>query len=112
METELKAAMTARVLVEFFDAAGHCIGQSVFADWHGRPLPAAGDLLNCEVNCTASVRKRKLLGRVRARHFDVQRTDDDSPSVWARLTVDAVDAAEAVRPDADSRRRADFVSRN
>ena len=112
METELKAAMTTGVLVEFFDAAGHCVGQSVFVDWHSRPLPAAGDLLTCEVNGTASGRKRKLLGRVRERHFDVQQTDRGEPSVWARLTVDVVERTGTAESTPASRRRADFVSRN
>ena len=98
METDLKAAMTAGVMIEFFDAQGNCVAQSVFADWCGRPLPAPGDLLTTEVHCTSSRGKRKVVGRVRERHFDVQQTDEGDASVWARLTVDVVNAAPPAHP--------------
>jgi hypothetical protein len=87
MTTQLQKAMTAGVFVEFHDALGHSVGQAVFTDWHGRPLPAVGDLLRCSAHCPATGRRRKLSGRVVSRQFDVQNADE-TPCVWVRLSLE------------------------
>ena len=86
MTTPLEQAMTAGVFVEFHDAQGHSVGQAVFTDWHSRPLPAVGDLLQCRVHCPVTGRRRKLAGRVLSRQFEVQHADE-TPCVWVRLTL-------------------------
>lgn len=92
MTTPLEQAMTAGVFVEFHDPQGHCVGQAVFEDWHGRPLPDVGDLLCCRVHCPATGRPRKLSGRVLSRQFDVQQSDS-APCVWVRLTLEVAEPA-------------------
>lgn len=89
MTTSLQEAMTAGVLVEFFDAQGQLIGQAVFTNWQGRPVPGAGDTLCCTVR-TAMKAQRKVRGRVRSRHFDLQHDANGKPCVWVRLEVDEV----------------------
>jgi hypothetical protein len=86
MSATLHEAMTAGVVVEFYDALGQTIAQSVFTQWQGRPLPAKGDRLCCTVQ-VAGNRTRKLWGKVMRRQFDVQTTDEGLPSVWAHLDV-------------------------
>jgi hypothetical protein len=88
METELREAMTSGVFVEFCDARGNCVAQSVYLDWHGRPLPAVGDQLTCGVTNTTTGRHKRLSGRVRSREFDVQRDAEGTMSVWVRVVVD------------------------
>ena len=97
METDLREAMTAGVLVEFFDAWGNTVGQAVFTGWRGRPVPAVGDRLSCEARPVSGGALRKMYGRVRARSFQLQRDDDDQPCVWCRLELDALDARPARR---------------
>jgi hypothetical protein len=46
-----------------------------------------GDLLSCAALCAVSGRRRKLSGRVRARHFELQH-DDDGACVWVRMVVE------------------------
>lgn len=87
METDLREAMTSGVLVEFCDERGNCVGQSVYLDWRGRPLPAVGDTLTCGAP-GSSGGGRKLSGRVSSRVFDVQRDEHGAVSVWVRLVVD------------------------
>jgi hypothetical protein len=96
MKTALREAMTAGVYVEFRDAAGNTIGQALYTDWRGRPVPAVGDMLACDVQAIAGPAVRKLLGRVASRQFEVQREADGSPAVWVRLIVET--KAGAPRP--------------
>jgi hypothetical protein len=89
METDLREAMTAGVVVEFRDAQGHTVGQEVYIDWRGRPVPNVGDT----VCCNAARRGKRLLGRVCSRQFDVQQHEDGSACVWVLLVVQTLDAA-------------------
>ncbi|HEY5314262.1 MAG TPA: hypothetical protein VIK18_17145 [Pirellulales bacterium] len=89
MTTQLQQAMTAGVFVEFHDAQGHSVGQAIFTDWHARPLPAVGDLLQCSARCAATGRRRKLTGRVVSRQFELQHAGE-TPCVWVRLTLQVV----------------------
>jgi len=98
METGLREAMTAGVLVEFFDAWGNTAAQAVFTGWHGRPVPAVGDWLSCEARPVNGGASRTVRGRVRARTFDVQ-YDDDEPCVWCRLEIELLEATPARRPN-------------
>lgn len=86
MTTPLMQAMTAGVFVEFHDGQGHSVGQAIFTDWQGRPLPAVGDWLQCAAHCPASGRPRKLAGRVISRWFELQH-EGESPCVWVRLDL-------------------------
>ena len=87
MKTELQESMAAGVFVEFRDPQGHTVGQAIFTPWQARPLPAVGDMLGCAAFCTATGRRRKLSGRVRTRHFELQH-DDDGACVWVRMVVE------------------------
>ena len=89
MKTELSEAMTAGVFVEFRDSQGHTIGQALYTDWCGRPVPAVGDVLACEVRATAGPRVRTFRGRVVSRRFEVQRELDGTPCVWAHVIVES-----------------------
>jgi len=109
MGTPLQEAMTAGVLVEFFDTCGNTVAQAVFTQWQGRPLPAVGDTLCCPAALRGSGQTEKLFGRVRARKFEVQREDDGEVSVWCRLDL------ETLRPDAArtrAGRQREFFSAN
>ncbi len=88
METRLKEAMTSGVLVEFHDSTGRFVGQAIFLDWRGQPVPAVGDLIGCTAETVHWPRRRKLVGQVRGRHFDMQKTELGDPSVWVRLRVE------------------------
>ena len=94
METHLKEAMTAGLLVEVYNAAGEYIGQAVFFDYRGRPVPAVGDTMSCHIDSFVSGRREKVIGLVRTRHFDVQQQDDGQPSVWARLEVEQTEVTK------------------
>lgn len=106
METHLKEAMTAGLLVEVHNPAGEYIGQAVFFDYRGRPVPAVGDTMSCQIVSFISGRREKVVGLVRSRHFDVQQQDDGQPSVWARLEVEQTEVAKK------SQRRAPRFSTN
>jgi hypothetical protein len=93
METRLKEAMTSGVLIEVRDAGDNSLGQSVHVDWRGRPVPAVGDTLACDAVCPASGRAQRVVGRVRARHFDVQREEGGGTCVWVRVVLDALPRA-------------------
>ena len=108
MKTELQEAMTSGVFVEFLDAAGNMIGQALFADWRGRPVPAVGDTLACDAASLAPACASKLIGRVLARQFEVQHEPDGTPCVWVRLTI----AACAPVQDAPAPQRVASFSRN
>ena len=82
---DLEATMTSGVFIEFRDARGNSVGQAVYFDWSGRPVPGVGDDVCCRVGCGSA---SKLRGRVRSRFFDLQRQDDGAPCVWVRLVVD------------------------
>lgn len=88
MRTKLMEAMASGVFVEFRDPSGNTLGQAVFTDWRGRPLPAIGDMLASEVASTSGGATR-LSGRVVARRFDLQHEADGSPCVWVCLVVKA-----------------------
>ena len=91
MDGDLQAATAAGLFVEYRDEHGNSVGQAIFAGWQGRPVPNIGELVCCTVQLMASRRRRKLLGRVAQRHFEVQRQQNGRQCVWARLTVDVVD---------------------
>lgn len=93
METELKEAMTSGVLVEFRDESNHSLGQAVFLDWRGRPVPAVGDVMSCKVQAPGASRAETLSGRVLARQFDVQTDEAGEPCVWVRILVAAFKTA-------------------
>jgi hypothetical protein len=97
METELREAMTSGVFVEFCDERGNCVAQSVYLDWRDRPLPGVGDRMTCGVTNANTGRSTRLSGRVRCRHFDVQRDAAGTVSVWVRVVVDLVDHSQRVR---------------
>lgn len=97
MDGDLRTAMTAGVFVEFHDEYGNTIGQAVFTGWQGRPVPNLGDTVCCAVQLTATGRRRKLLGRVTRRHFEMQHEDDGQPCVWVRLLLEIV-APPAPKP--------------
>ncbi len=101
METELREAMTSGVLVEFCDERGNCVAQNVYVDWRDRPLPAVGDQFTCGVT-SASGRHTRMSGRVRSRHFDVQRDAEGEVSVWVRVVVEM---ANRPRHDRQAMRR-------
>ena len=87
----------AGVFVEFHDADGHCVAQSLFTPWTSATIPHVGDQLRCLAQDTASGRRRLLTGRVRARHFDVQQADDGA-CLWVRLEVEVVRRGGTRRP--------------
>ncbi len=95
MKTELQKSMAAGVFVEFCDPQGHTVGQAIFTPWQTRSLPAVGDLVSCAAFCAVSGRRRKLTGRVRTRHFELQH-DDDGACVWVRMVV-ATDLAPTAK---------------
>ncbi|MEX2120098.1 MAG: hypothetical protein WD847_10935 [Pirellulales bacterium] len=97
MDVDLQEAMAAGVFVEFCDRRGNTVGQAVFTDWRGKALPAVGDVLSCPVLSPASGRRKKMLGRVLSRHFEVQHDADGESPVWVRLLVAALDPLAARR---------------
>ncbi|HVA51145.1 MAG TPA: hypothetical protein VNH11_32690 [Pirellulales bacterium] len=109
MDGDLQAAMTAGLFVEYRDEQGNTIGQTVFTGWQGRPVPNIGDLVCCTVQLTATRRQRKLLGRVKQRHFEVQHEDDGRPCVWARLVLEVV-ASPTPKPTPKPQPRIRFSS--
>jgi hypothetical protein len=99
----LREAMTSGVLVEFRDAAGNTLGQAVYLDWRGRPLPARGDVVSCEVPRPGAGGRRKLWGRVRSRQFDVQRDASGEACVWVRVVVAAFETSAPARAERQGR---------
>jgi hypothetical protein len=101
MKTELMEAMAAGVLVEVRDSRGNTIGQALFTEWRGRPLPGVGDLLCCTLNGTGEGDSRPVRGEVVSRQFDVQLDDAGELCVWVLIIAEALtnDSADAtVRP--------------
>jgi hypothetical protein len=94
MKTKLQESMAAGVFVEFLDSQGHTVGQAIFTPWQARPLPAIGDTLSCAAFCAVTGRRRKLTGRVRTRHFELQQNDDGT-CVWVRMVVETNLASSA-----------------
>lgn len=90
MDGDLRTAMTAGVFVEYRDELGNTVGQAVFTGWQGRPVPNIGDTVCCAVHLTATGRRRRLLGRVLERHFEMQHEDDGQPCLWVRLALEAI----------------------
>lgn len=87
-EKELERTAAAGVFAEFCDSLGNLVAQEVYFDWRAAPLPDVGDILTCAPPRCARHQPRSLSGKVRSRHFDVQRTDDGEPRIWVRLVVD------------------------
>jgi len=93
MKTELKEAMTSGVFVEFRDARGNTLGQVVYSNWRGRPVPAVGDALQCELKGTGQLkgtvvrRSHKVRGKVVSRQFDVQCDEHGEPCVWVIIVA-------------------------
>jgi hypothetical protein len=85
MKTELREAMASGVFVEFRDARGNTLGQVVYTNWRGRPVPAVGDALHCTLKRTSNRRLRKVCGKVVSRQFDVQHDERGEPCVWVIL---------------------------
>jgi hypothetical protein len=104
MDGDLRTAMTAGVFVEYQDELGNTVGQAVFTGWQGRPVPNVGDSVCCAVQLTATGRRRRLLGRVRRRHFEMQHEDDGQPCLWVRLVMEVMAPPEP-RPRSHSRIR-------
>jgi|SRR5688572_18153544 len=103
METELREAIVGGVFVEFCDECGNCVAQSVYLDWHDRPLPAVGDTLTCGVAHCGTGRSTQFSGRVRSRHFDMQRDAEGSVCVWVRLVADLTARSKTSRKPAPPR---------
>jgi hypothetical protein len=97
MTTELQDAMTAGVFVEFHDDLGNTVGQAVFTGWQRRPLPAVGDVVRCAVRCASTGRRRKLAGRVLARHFELQHENGEA-CVWVRLALKTAASSPVRQP--------------
>ena len=112
METELREAIVSGVFVEFCDECGNCVAQSVYLDWHDRPVPAVGDTLTCGVVNAATGRNTQFSGRVSSRHFDLQRDDAGSVSVWVRLVADLTARAPTRRKPSPPRYPAVLFSDN
>ena len=93
MKTQLKEAMASGVFVEFRDARGNTLGQAVYTNWRGRPVPAVGDALHCTLKATANRRHRKVSGKVVSRQFDVQHDERGEPCVWVILIAKAAAAS-------------------
>jgi hypothetical protein len=110
METELHEAMAAGVFVEVRDAGNNTLAQAVYVDWRGRPLPAVGDLMNCDAVLVASGRRARLRGRVRTRQFDVQQESDGAAAVWVRVVLDFVTAGREETPPTGRKVTARFSS--
>ncbi|HVC95925.1 MAG TPA: hypothetical protein VND64_19705 [Pirellulales bacterium] len=106
MDDELKTAMTSGVFVEFRDELGNTIGQAVYTGWQGRPVPLVGDTVCCAIASPMTGRRRKLLGRVIQRQFEVQHDVDGETCVWVRLLL----RTKATRPSRPAPRpsRIDF----
>jgi hypothetical protein len=89
MKTQLKEAMAAGVFVEFRDARGNTLGQVVYTNWRGRPVPAVGDALKCTLKQSTTRPARKVRGKVVSRQFDVQHDERGEPCVWVILIAEA-----------------------
>lgn len=83
MPSEIRESRVSGVWLEFRDPLGHSLGQTVFADWHGRPLPNVGDT----VTAPGKSADATLRGQVVSRHFEIQRTDNGQPEVWVYLVI-------------------------
>ncbi|HVX63934.1 MAG TPA: hypothetical protein VHC19_25145 [Pirellulales bacterium] len=90
MEDGLRRAMASGVFVEFCDERGNTVGQAVFTDWQGRPVPVPGDTVCAAVLSPITGRRQKLIGCVIKRHFEVQYEEDGRPCVWVRLQLQTV----------------------
>jgi hypothetical protein len=86
MMTKLQESMTSGVFVEFHDGQGNTVGQAVFTDWQGRPVPGVGDVMRCAARNPMTGRREQLVGQVMSRHFEVQH-DDGQACVWVRLAL-------------------------
>lgn len=89
MKTELREAMTSGVYVEFRDASGNTVGQALYTDWRGQPVPNVGDMMASDVQASGSASTERLCGRVVSRQFELQSEPDGTPCVWVQLIVAA-----------------------
>lgn len=112
METDFREAIVSGVFVEFCDECGNCVAQSVYLDWNGQPVPAVGDALTCGVTQAATGRLTSFSGKVRSRHFDIQRDAAGAVTVWVRLVVDLAPRSLAGRKPAGPRYRPIIFSDN
>lgn len=90
MDGGLRRAMASGVFVEFCDERGNTVGQAVYTDWHGRPVPIVGDTVCCAVVSPMTGRRQKLIGCVINRHFEMQHEADGRPCVWVRLLLQTI----------------------
>ena len=90
MEDGLRRAMASGVFVEFCDESGNTVGQAVYTDWQGRPVPMLGDTVCAAVISPITGRRQKLIGCVIKRHFEVQHEADGQSCVWVRLLLKTV----------------------
>ncbi|HEX4129802.1 MAG TPA: hypothetical protein VHZ24_07150 [Pirellulales bacterium] len=95
MKTQLQSSMAAGVFVEFHDDQGNTLGQAVFTDWQGRPVPAVGDTLRCEAQSTITGRREQIVGQVTSRHFELQH-DEGNPCIWVRLAATVAGAQRRI----------------
>jgi hypothetical protein len=84
-----QATMASGVFVEFIGAAGQTLGQALFDEWSGRPLPNVGDLLTCPAARVGGLSREPISGYVLRRRFDVQTDESGEPAVWVYLLVQA-----------------------
>ncbi len=97
MDDGLQSAMASGVFVEFCDERGNTVGQAVYADWRGRPVPLLGDTVCAAVISPNTGRRQKLIGCVIKRHFELQHEADGQPCVWVRLLLKTVTKFSAAR---------------
>lgn len=103
MKTEIRDVgqanrKVAGVFIEYRDCLGNTLGQAVYFDWLECPLPDRGDSLACLTNSPNGTDRRKLHGRVIARHFDVQVDEHGAEQVWVRLEVEIASSTTVLHP--------------
>ena len=114
MATPLAQVMTSGVYIECLDPAGNTVGQVIYPEWQGRPLPAVGDQLSLAVRSPVTGLRERVTGEVESRYFDLQR-DGDQPCVWVRVEVVVRGTSRPARQEAVSAlssRRARTFSKN
>ena len=83
--------MTSGVYVEFRDASGNTVGQALYTDWRGQPVPSVGDMIASDVQAFGKCRvEQKMLVRPRdLAAIRAERACDGTPCVWVQLIVAA-----------------------
>ncbi|MBL9122432.1 MAG: hypothetical protein JNG90_02290 [Planctomycetaceae bacterium] len=97
-EKDLNRAAMAGVFAEFLDPLGNVVAQEVFFDWQERPVPDVGDVVTCAPPRTSTNRPRAISGKVRIRHYEVQRDEQGEPRVWVRLVLDVCSSQRLQAP--------------